>query len=52
MTLGFNYALEGKVTISSDKRNYFEYGFRGKLEEGMLMMPDGPIGLPGLVNYD
>jgi hypothetical protein len=44
-----DYMLEGKVTITSDNKNYFEYGFRGQLEEGILIMPAGPIGLPGLI---
>jgi hypothetical protein len=41
--------FDGKVTITSDKKNYFEYDFKGKLEEGMLIMPSGPIGLPSML---
>lgn len=44
-----DYAFEGKVTITSDKKNYFEYDFKGKLEVGMLPEPSGPMGLPGLI---
>lgn len=43
-----DYMFEGKVTITSDKRDYFEYEFEGQLEKGTLLVPDGPTGLPGL----
>lgn len=34
-----DYYLDGKVIITSDKRNYFEYCFRGELSKNVPLLP-------------
>ncbi|MBA7634983.1 hypothetical protein ES703_42583 [subsurface metagenome] len=41
------YYVVGKVTITSDKKTYWEYGWQGKGKK-TLMVPDFAPSLPGL----
>jgi hypothetical protein len=40
--VGKDYNFDGKITITSDNKNYFQYGFNGPLAPDIPMMLDKP----------